>query len=239
MIQERGRAEGPDAVILFSGGLDSTTVAAVALAEGRKLHGLTFSYGQRHRREVECARALASRLGFASHRVVEIDLATVGGSALTDARLAVPHGRAVEEISGGGIPITYVPARNTIFLAYALAWSEVLEAAEVFIGVNALDSSGYPDCRPEFLEAFERVARLGTRAGVEGRAVRLRAPLIGKTKAEIVRWGAELGVDWAATWSCYDPLADGRPCGRCDSCLLRKKGFHEAGVADPTPYAAR
>jgi len=226
-----------EAVILFSGGLDSTTLAAIALARGYRLHGLTFRYGQRHAREVEAAVALARKIGLGSHRVIEIDLAAVGGSALTDPRSIVPKGRDAAAMAGGPIPPTYVPARNTIFLSYALAWCEVLGADDIFIGVNALDYSGYPDCRPEYLRAFEALARLATRAGVEeGRAIRVQAPLVGKTKAEIIRWGTELGVDYASTWSCYDPAPGGRACGQCDSCLLRKKGFREAGVADPTPY---
>ena len=228
-----------EAVILFSGGLDSTTAAAVAISQGFALHGLTFRYGQRHEREIEAARGLASRLTFRSHRIIDLDLRAVGGSALTDRAIDVPAGRGPEEISRGGIPVTYVPARNTIFLSYALAFAEVLGAESIFIGVNALDYSGYPDCRPEFLRAFEKVARLGTRAGVEGgRRIRIRAPLIDMTKAEIIRRGTDLGVDYAATWSCYDPTAEGLPCGRCESCLLRKKGFLEAGLPDPTRYAA-
>ncbi len=231
-------AAGREAVILLSGGLDSTTLAAVALSEGFRLHGLTFRYGQRHEREVEAAVRSAENLGFQSHRVVEIDLVSVGGSALTDSKIEVPLGRDPSTIAGNSIPDTYVPARNTIFLSFALAWCEVLGADDIFIGVNALDYSGYPDCRPEYLRAFETMCQLATRAGVEGgRRIRIHAPLIDKTKAEIIRWGMELGVDYAATWSCYDPGLDGRPCGLCDSCLLRKKGFREAGVSDPTPYA--
>ena len=235
---------GTSAVILFSGGLDSTTLAAIAHSRGHRLHALTFRYGQRHAREVEAARELARRIRFATHQVIDLPIAAYGGSALTDARAEIPKDRDPEEIGGGAIPPTYVPARNTIFLAHALAWCEVLGAEEIYIGVNALDYSGYPDCRPEFLQAFERLAALATRAGVEeGRKIRIQAPLIDKTKAEIIRWGVDLGVDYALTWSCYDPVpgtstSSPLPCGRCDSCLLRKKGFQEASVADPTPYAA-
>ena len=227
---------GRDAVILFSGGLDSTTLAAAALAQGWRLHGLTFRYGQRHAQEVAVAERLAARMAFATHRTVAIDLAAFGGSALTDPSLEVPKDRSDGEISGGPIPPTYVPARNTIFLSFGLALCEVLRAEDLFIGVNAIDYSGYPDCRPEFLRAFEVLARLATRAGVEGKGLRIQAPLIGKTKAEIIRWGVDLGVDYGATWSCYDPSPGERPCGRCDSCLLRKKGFREAGVQDPAQY---
>ncbi len=239
------------AVILFSGGLDSTTLARVAASQGFALHALTFSYGQRHAREVEAARALAGDLHFADHRTIEIDPAALRGSALTDSGASIPRCRSDAEIAGGPIPPTYVPARNTLFLAYALAWCETLGASDIFIGVNAIDYSGYPDCRPEFLRAFEALARLATRAGVEeGRDFRVHAPLIDRTKAEIIRWGTELGVDYSRTWSCYDPTAAQPPggpggrvggpihCGSCDSCLLRKRGFREAGVADPTSYAS-
>jgi len=226
------------AVILFSGGIDSATVACVAQKQGFALHGLTFRYGQRHEREVEAARSLARAMGFSSHQVLEIDLGAFGGSALTDRALAVPKGRDEARIACGPIPETYVPARNTIFLAFALGFAEVLGAEDAFIGVNALDYSGYPDCRPEYLRAFEAMAKLATRAGVEGRRpLRVHAPLIDKTKAQIIRWGIDLGVDHSSTWSCYDPTPGGRPCGACDSCILRKKGFREAGAADPTPYA--
>ncbi len=239
------------AVILFSGGLDSTTLARVAAEQGFALHALTFAYGQRHTCEVEAARALARDLAFAAHRVIEIDPTALRGSALTDPGASIPRGRTDGEISGGPIPPTYVPARNTLFLSYALAWCETLGAADIFIGVNAIDYSGYPDCRPEFLRAFEALARLATRAGVEEkRDFRVHAPLIDRTKAEIIRWGVELGVDHSRTWSCYDPT-DARPgggpgggpggpihCGACDSCLLRRRGFRDAGVADPTRYAS-
>jgi 7-cyano-7-deazaguanine synthase len=226
-----------DAVVLLSGGLDSATVLAVAKAEGFRIHALTFRYGQRHAVEVEAAGRIAAKAGVASHRVVEIDLRAFGGSALT-ADIPVPKDRGAVEI-GAGIPVTYVPARNTIFLAYALALAEVAGAFDIFIGVNALDYSGYPDCRPEYIRAFATLANLATKAGVEGRgAFRVQAPLIALTKAGIVRRGARLGVDYAMTVSCYEAAADLAHCGRCDACLLRKKGFAEAGVKDPTRYLA-
>jgi 7-cyano-7-deazaguanine synthase len=223
------------AVCLLSGGLDSSTCLAVARRDGFECYALSFDYGQRHRIELEAAARIARHLGAAMHRVTHIDLRAFGASALT-ADLPVPKQRNAEEMSHG-IPITYVPARNTIFLSFALAWAEVLECSDIFIGVNALDYSGYPDCRPEYLEAFETMANLATRAGVEGRTrVLIHAPLLQLSKAEIVRLGAEAGVDFALTHSCYDPGPDGRPCGACDSCQLRRKGFREAGVADPLPY---
>ena len=222
------------AVVLLSGGLDSATCLAVARAEGFACHALSFDYGQRHAPELKAARRVARALGAVEHKVVRLDLRTFGGSALTD-DIDVPRPGSVEAI-GRDIPVTYVPARNTIFLSFGLAWAEVLGAADLFIGANALDYSGYPDCRPEFLEAFERVANLGTKAGVEGRRFRIHAPLLRLTKAQIIRRGMELGVDYALTLSCYDPDSGGRACGHCDSCLLRKKGFAEAGVPDPTPY---
>jgi 7-cyano-7-deazaguanine synthase len=223
------------AVCLLSGGLDSSTCLAVARRDGFECYALSFDYGQRHRIELEAAARIARHLDAAAHRVTQIDLRAFGASALT-ADLPVPKLRDTEEMSHG-IPITYVPARNTIFLSFALAWAEVLECSEIFIGVNALDYSGYPDCRPEYLEAFERMANLATRAGVEGRThVRIHAPLLHLSKAEIVRLGAQAGVDFALTHSCYDPDQDGRPCGACDSCQLRRKGFREAGIADPLPY---
>jgi 7-cyano-7-deazaguanine synthase len=222
------------AVVLLSGGLDSATVLAVAQQQGFVVHALSFRYGQRHVVELEAAARLAARAGVERHVVAPIDLRLFGGSALTD-DLEVPKHQRVEEI-GGGIPVTYVPARNTIFLAHALAWAEVLGATDIFIGVNALDYSGYPDCRPEFIEAFETLANLATRAGVEGRAFKVHTPLIDLTKAEIVELGVSLGVDHSSTVSCYDPSGDGLACGRCDSCLLRRKGFEEAGVEDPTRY---
>jgi 7-cyano-7-deazaguanine synthase len=232
------RAEGLSmkrAVVLLSGGLDSATTLAVARAEGYATHALSFDYGQRHRVELAAARRVAGSLGVAEHRVVALDLRAFGGSALTD-DIAVPKGRSDAEI-GNGIPVTYVPARNTIFLAYALAYAEVLRAADIFIGVNALDYSGYPDCRPEFIAAFETTANLATRAAVEGLLrMKIHAPLVALTKAEIIRLGASLGVDFALTHSCYDPSPEGYACGECDSCRLRRKGFQDAGRADPTVY---
>lgn len=220
------------AVCLLSGGLDSATCLAFARREGFTCYALTFDYGQRHRHEIEAARRLASALGAAGHLVLRVDLAAIGGSALTSS-LAVPKGRSLGEI-GSGIPVTYVPARNTVFLACALAWAETLETGDIFIGVNAIDYSGYPDCRPEYIEAFERMANLATKAAVEGRVrVKIHTPLIGLTKGGIVRLALELGVAPALTHSCYDPDEQGRPCGACDACLLRRKGFEEAGVPDP------
>ena len=226
----------PKAICLVSGGLDSSTALAWARREGFDCYALSFDYGQRHRIELEAARRVAKALGAVEHRVVSIDLAQFGGSALT-ADIPLPKRRSLEEM-GAGIPVTYVPARNTIFLAVALGWAEVLGAADLVIGVNALDYSGYPDCRPEFIEAFERLANLATKAGVEGRLrLKVHTPLIHLTKAGIVRLAAELGVDFRLTHSCYDPRPDGRPCGACDSCLLRRKGFAEAGLADPLEAA--
>jgi 7-cyano-7-deazaguanine synthase len=208
---------------------------AIALAEGYEVYSLSFRYGQRHQVELEAAARVAQSLGAGRHLVIEIALGKIGGSALTD-DIQVPKARSAEEMVRE-IPVTYVPARNTIFLAYALAWAEVLGAADIFIGVNAIDYSGYPDCRPEFIEAFERMANLATKATVEGRLrIRIQTPLIGLSKAEIIKQGAELGVDYSITHSCYDPAADGRACGQCDSCVLRKKGFGEAGMEDPTVY---
>lgn len=224
------------AVVLLSGGLDSATCLAAARAEGYRCYALTFDYGQRHRWELESAAAVAASLGVVDHWVVQFDLRRIGGSALTS-DAAVPKPRGVEEI-GKEIPSTYVPARNTIFLSFALSWAEVLGGRDIFIGVNALDYSGYPDCRPEYLEAFERMANLGTRAGLEGEGFRLLAPLLRLTKAEIIEKGVALGVDYGLTRSCYDPDARGRACGACDSCLLRRKGFAEAGVKDPTVYVS-
>ncbi|HME97996.1 MAG TPA: 7-cyano-7-deazaguanine synthase QueC [Methylomirabilota bacterium] len=224
----------PRAVVLLSGGLDSATALAVARDEGFECYALSFDYGQRHDRELESARRVAGALGAKQHLVLRLDLRAIGGSALT-ADIAVPKSRSESEMSAG-IPVTYVPARNTIFLSHALAWAEVLESSDIFIGVNALDYSGYPDCRPEYTEAFERLANLATRAGVEGRMrLRIHTPLIDLSKAQIVRRGTELGVDFGLTWSCYEPQPDGRACGRCDSCLLRRKGFSEAGLRDPVP----
>ncbi len=223
------------AVVLLSGGLDSATVLAIAKSEGFEVSALSFSYGQRHSVELKAARRVAQANGVANHRIATIDLRAFGGSALTD-DIDVPKGRAIDEMAHG-IPITYVPARNTIFLSFALAWAEVLEASDIFIGVNALDYSGYPDCRPEFIEAFEKMANLATKAGVEGRQkLKIHTPLIALSKAEIIRRGIKLGVDYSLTSSCYDPLADGAPCGECDSCLLRRKGFKENGIEDPLPY---
>ena len=220
------------AVVLLSGGLDSATVLAIARCEGYEAFALSFSYGQRHLWELEAARRVAAAIGVAEHRIAEIDLRVFGGSALTD-DIAVPKGRTMDEMANR-IPVTYVPARNTIFLSFALAWAEVLGAHDIFIGVNALDYSGYPDCRPEFIEAFERMANLATKASVEGRQeVKIHTPLIAMTKAQIIRRGLDLEVDYRVTSSCYDPSANGEPCGQCDSCLLRAKGFHECGIEDP------
>jgi 7-cyano-7-deazaguanine synthase len=220
------------AVCLLSGGLDSATCLAYARREGFECHALSFDYGQRHHIELEAARKIALSLGAADHRVAKIDLRVFGHSALTD-DIEVPKGRN-EAAMNHGIPITYVPARNTIFLSFALAWAEVLEASDIFIGVNALDYSGYPDCRPVFIEAFERMSNLATKAGVEGRThIHIRTPLIQLSKADIVRMGQELSLPFALTHSCYDPDPAGRACGACDSCLLRAKGFREAGIADP------
>ena len=223
------------AVVLLSGGLDSTTVLAIAKSEGFEVFALTMEYGQRHAVEVEAARRIARRFGVARHVVMPIDLREFGGSALT-ADIDVPKDRPIDDM-GHGIPITYVPARNTIFLSFALAWAEALGARDLFIGVNALDYSGYPDCRPEFVAAFERLANLATRAGVEGERFRVHTPLIALSKAETIRRGRDLGVDFALTTSCYDPLPDGTACGRCDACLLRLKGFAENQLADPRAYA--
>lgn len=226
---------GKSAIILSSGGLDSTTCLAIARAEGfSPLYSLSFDYGQRHRFELEAAKKIARVFGVGEHRVIQIDLRQFGKSALTD-EIAVPKDRDENQMSRE-IPITYVPARNTIFLSYALAWAEVRGVQDVFIGVNAIDYSGYPDCRPEFIEAFERMANLATKMTVSGGKFRVHTPLIRLTKAQIIRRGLELGVDYSLTHSCYDPDAQGRACGRCDSCLLRKRGFAEAGVTDPTAY---
>jgi len=218
--------------VLLSGGLDSATALAIARAEGFRPYALSFRYGQRHKVELKAARRVAKALGAAEYKIAKTDLRVFGGSALT-ADVAVPKGRSTGEM-GEGIPITYVPARNTIFLAFALAWAETLEASDIFVGVNALDYSGYPDCRPEYIRAFEQMANLATKAGVEGRQhLVIHTPLIRLTKAQIIQRGLELGVDYGLTHSCYDPTPNGRPCGACDSCLLRAKGFAEAGVADP------
>jgi 7-cyano-7-deazaguanine synthase len=223
------------AVVLVSGGLDSATTLAIALRDGHEVHALSFDYGQRHQLELNAARRVAESLGVRDHCVATIDLRIFGGSALTD-DIAVPKNRVA---NANEIPITYVPARNTIFLSYALAWSEVLGAADIFIGANAIDYSGYPDCRPEFLSAFERLARLATKTGVEGTQFQIHAPLIAMTKAQIIGKGAELGVDFSLTQSCYDPTAGGLACGECDSCRLRLAGFRDAGLTDPIAYAGR
>jgi 7-cyano-7-deazaguanine synthase len=224
------------AVVLLSGGLDSATVLAIARSQGYELHALSFSYGQRHIWELKAAARVAQSIGVAEYRTAVIDLHAIGGSALTD-DIAVPKGRSTAEMSQG-IPITYVPARNTIFLSFALAWAEVLGSSNIFIGVNALDYSGYPDCRPEFIESFEKMANLATKAGVEGRqTLKIHTPLIAMSKAEIIAKGIELGVDYGLTSSCYDPSTSGVPCGACDSCLLRRKGFAEIGIDDPLTYA--
>lgn len=215
------------AVVLLSGGLDSATALALARADGMECHALTFDYGQRHRLELSCAARVAQSLGVRQHRVVQLDLTWMGGSALTDSSFAVP----IE--ASAGIPITYVPARNTIFLAIALGWAEVIGARCIYIGANAVDYSGYPDCRPAFMAAFQRLADLATRAGMEGKAIEIRAPLIHWTKAEIIKAGTRLSVDYALTLSCYQPAATGRPCGACDACRLRARGFADAGLADP------
>lgn len=217
------------AVVLLSGGLDSATAAAIARGEGFDLYALTIAYGQRHAREIESARAVARVLGVVRHVELQVDLSAFGGSALTGP-IEVPKDR---DLLAEDIPVTYVPARNTVFLSLAMAWAEALGARDIYIGVNVLDYSGYPDCRPEFIEAFERLAALATKAGVEGEELRVHAPLIRMTKAEIIRRGVELGVDYGLTHSCYDPGPSGRPCGRCDSCRLRARGFAEAGVVDP------
>lgn len=235
----------PSAVVLLSGGLDSTTCLALATREGFAVHALSFRYGQRHAHEIEAARRIAARWGVVRHVVADIDLRIFGGSALTADDIAVPKDRPLDAMQAEGVPITYVPARNTIFLAYALALAETAGAADLFVGVNALDYSGYPDCRPEYVAAFQRMANLATRAGVEAAArgelaLRIRTPLLELTKAEIVRLGLSLGVDYGETTSCYDPEpATGAACGHCDACQLRLRGFAEAGAADPAPYLDR
>jgi len=220
------------AVVLLSGGLDSATVLAIALRQGFRCHALSVHYGQRHVAELQAARRVAAALGAHEHRIMAVDLAGIGGSALTDPTLAVPESPTTD------IPITYVPARNTLLLSLALGWAEVIGAEDIFVGVNSLDYSGYPDCRPEFIAAFEALARLATKAGVEGCRYRINAPLIKMSKAEIIRTGAALGVDYGMTVSCYQPDTSGAACGKCDSCRLRAAGFGAAGVADPTTYAA-
>lgn len=227
-------SQKPKAVILLSGGLDSTTTLAIAKNEGFDVYALTTKYGQRHQAEIEFARGIAEHFEVKKHSIIEIDLRQFGGSALTD-DIPVPKNRSLEEMEQE-IPVTYVPARNTILLAYALAWAEVLGSTDIFTGVNAVDYSGYPDCRPEYIEAFEKMANLATKAGVEGHRLKIHTPLINLTKAEIIRRGIELGVDYSLTLTCYEPSPIGEACGKCDSCILRAKGFAEAGVKDPTAY---
>lgn len=236
LSRPHAKADGPAAIVLLSGGLDSTTVCALARSEGRRVFALTVRYGQRHAGEVEAASRVAAAMEVAAHEIVDLDLRRFGGSALT-ADIAVPKDRE-DRAMAAGIPVTYVPARNTIFLSLALAWAEVVGAGEIWLGVNAVDYSGYPDCRPEYVAAFERMANLATKAAVEGRqALRVRTPLLAMSKADIVRAGVSLGVDYSLTTSCYDPGRNGRACGRCDACLLRRRGFAAAGVEDPTVYA--
>jgi 7-cyano-7-deazaguanine synthase len=231
-ISRLHEGNGP-AVVLVSGGLDSATVLAIALRQRFACHAVSFDYGQRHRVELEAARRIANMAGVVEHRVMSIDWGNIGGSALTDAGIEVP------ERESHGIPITYVPARNTAFLSLALGWAEVIGARDIFIGVNAVDYSGYPDCRPEFIRAFEQLANVATKAGIEGEKFRIHAPLLRLGKAAIIKQGTELGVDYSATISCYQPDGDGRACGRCDACRLRRDGFAAAGVADPTRYAPK
>ena len=226
--------QAPKAVVLLSGGLDSATVLAIARREGYDCHALSFSYGQRHAAELENAARVARAMNVTDHRIANIDLRLFGGSALTD-DIEVPKDNDIEAM-GTDIPVTYVPARNTIFLSYALAFAEVIGATDIFIGVNALDYSGYPDCRPDYIQAFERMANLATRMGVDGNALRINTPLISMTKAQIIRRGTELGVDYGLTLSCYDPDTQARACGHCDACLLRLKGFEDAGLTDPAAY---
>jgi 7-cyano-7-deazaguanine synthase len=223
------------AVVLLSGGLDSATVLAMARAQGYACHAISFDYGQRHRAELQAAARVAERGGAVEHKVVTLDLGGIGGSALTDALIDVPE--ASGEGPGEGIPVTYVPARNTVFLSIAMGWAEVLDAQAVFIGVNAVDYSGYPDCRPVFIDAFQQVADVATKQAVEGRPIRIEAPLIDLSKADIIRKGTELGVDYSQTVSCYSADDEGRGCGHCDSCSLRQQGFAAAGIPDPTRYA--
>ena len=224
------------AVVLVSGGLDSATILAIAKDQGYDCYAMSFNYGQRHLIELESAKAVASAMGAIEHKVVHLGLDDIGGSALTDENIAVPQN--IEENISAHIPITYVPARNTVFLSLALGWAEVLDADVIFIGINAVDYSGYPDCRPEYIDAFQSMANLATKKGVEGRLIKIETPLIHLSKAEIIQKGSDLGVDYAQTLSCYAPDAEGRACGRCDSCRLRKQGFEAANVADPTVYSA-
>lgn len=227
---------GKKAVVLVSGGLDSATVLAIALEQGFECHCLAFDYGQRHRSELDASRQISTSQGATEHKVVQLDLRTIGGSALTDAAIAVPDFQGSSPSSGSEIPVTYVPARNTVFLSIALGWAEVLGASDIFIGVNAVDYSGYPDCRPEYVSAFEKMANLATRASVEGRHFRIHTPLISLSKEAIITKGLELGVDYRLTVSCYQASPEGLACGQCDSCAIRKRGFEAAGVADPTRY---
>ncbi len=224
------------AVVLVSGGLDSATTLAIAKDQGYDCYAMSFNYGQRHLVELESAKTIASAMGAIEHKVVHLGLDDIGGSALTDENIAVPQN--IEENISAHIPVTYVPARNTVFLSLALGWAEVLDAEAIFIGVNAVDYSGYPDCRPEYIDAFQGMANLATKKGVEGQLIKIETPLIHLTKAEIIQKGSELGVDYAQTLSCYAPDAEGRACGRCDSCRLRKQGFEAANIADPTVYSA-
>ena len=224
------------AVVLSSGGIDSTTVMAIAKQEGFEIYSLSFFYKQRHSVEIEAAKKVADVMNIKKHLIIDIDLKKIGSSALTDNNLDVPKYRKMQSMADE-IPVTYVPARNTIFLSYALAWAEVLQSSDIFIGVNAIDYSGYPDCRPEYIEAFEQMANLATKAAVEGKTkLKIRTPLIHMTKAEIIKKGVDLGVDFSLTHSCYDPSSDGLACGECDSCIIRKQGFKEAGIIDPTQY---
>ena len=229
-MTDMNQSDKPKAVVLVSGGLDSATVLAMAQADGFECHTLAFDYGQRHRAELLAAQRVSAAMCAIEHKVVTLDLRSIGGSALTDSAIAVPEERSE------GIPVTYVPARNTVFLSIALGWAEVLGARDIFIGVNAVDYSGYPDCRPEYIEAFQRLANLATRAGVEGRPFSIRVPLIQLSKGDIIRRGVTLGVDYALTVSCYQVDNEGRACGRCDSCYLRREGFAVAGIPDPTRY---
>jgi 7-cyano-7-deazaguanine synthase len=225
------------AVVLVSGGLDSATVLAMARSQGFACYTLAFDYGQRHRSELQAAESVSSAMGAVEHKVVHLDLNLIGGSALTDPDIQVPE-RSLEEVAAAGIPVTYVPARNTVFLSIALGWAEVLGAVDIFIGVNAVDYSGYPDCRPEFIAAFETLANLATRAGIEGQTISVHTPLIYLSKSQIIQQGHALGVDYSLTVSCYQADDQGRACGRCDSCQLRAQGFREAGITDPTFYVS-
>ena len=226
----------PKAVVLLSGGLDSSTCLAIARSEGFEPYALSFRYGQRHEQELDSARRIADSLGVAQHVIATIDLRQFGGSALTDTSVEVPKERPADEMGDEGIPVTYVPARNTVFLSFGLAWAEVLKANDIYIGVNAIDYSGYPDCRPEYIEAYEKMANLATKVGVEGARLKIHTPLISISKADIIKRGLELGVDYAITTTCYDPSADGKACGRCDACILRLRGFEANGIDDPAPY---